>query len=60
MFAAGVLYWGQLYYIKVMKANGGKIVPEARLLPMMIGSFFFPAGLFIMGWTSSKDVHWIG
>ena len=27
---------------------------------MMIGSVFFTAGLFIMGWTANASVHWIG
>jgi hypothetical protein len=26
----------------------------------MIGSFFFAAGFFIMGWTASENTHWIG
>ncbi|KAF2798597.1 MFS general substrate transporter [Melanomma pulvis-pyrius CBS 109.77] len=60
LFGAGVNYWGQRYYRKCFIAAGNKVVPEARLMPMIIGSFFFPAGLFIMGWTSKKDTHWIG
>jgi hypothetical protein len=26
---------------------------------MMGGSFVFAAGLFMFGWTSSKEIHWI-
>jgi hypothetical protein len=26
---------------------------------MMIGSIFFAAGLFIFGWTSSKNIFWL-
>ena len=59
-FAAVVNLWGQSYYRKRMIANGGTTIPEARLIPMMIGSFFFAAGLFIMGWTSTGNIHWIG
>ncbi|KAI4745772.1 MFS general substrate transporter [Aureobasidium sp. EXF-12298] len=59
-FAAAVNLWGQSYYRKRMVANNGNPVPEARLLPMIIGSFFFAAGLFIMGWTSKASIHWIG
>ncbi|RDW88261.1 putative MFS multidrug transporter-2 [Coleophoma cylindrospora] len=39
--------------------RAGKAVPEARLPPMMIGSWFFTAGLFIFGWTSAKDIFWL-
>ncbi|CAM1507493.1 Fc.00g071340.m01.CDS01 [Cosmosporella sp. VM-42] len=59
-FAAGVNIWGHKLYVKRLTANGGKIVPEDRLFPMMVGSFFFAAGLFIMGWTADEKIHWIG
>ena len=35
-----------------------KVIPEAKLLSMMFGSFFFAAGLFIFGWTAAKE-GWI-
>ncbi|GAD96589.1 MSF drug transporter, putative [Paecilomyces variotii No. 5] len=50
----------QRFYVKRFKANRNRPVPEARLPPMMLGSIFFAAGMFIFGWTSSKKVHWIG
>ncbi|KAJ4298241.1 hypothetical protein N0V90_006140 [Kalmusia sp. IMI 367209] len=59
-FAAGIILWGQIFYRKQLIANKGNPVPEARLTPMMIGSVFFAAGLFIMGWTSKLNIHWIG
>jgi Major Facilitator Superfamily len=46
------------YYGRCMAKNGGKAVPEARLMPMMLGSIAFPIGLFIFGWTSSPHIHW--
>jgi len=46
------------FYIHRFKANGNKAVPEARLPPMMVGSFFFAGGLFIFGWTSSTRIFW--
>ncbi|MCJ1335665.1 hypothetical protein MMC09_000938 [Bachmanniomyces sp. S44760] len=49
----------QKFYIKRFEANDNKAVPEARLPPMMIGSVFFAAGLFIFGWTSDPKIHWI-
>jgi Arabinose efflux permease len=49
----------QKFYIKRFKANNNRAVPEARLPPMMMGSVFFAAGLFVFGWTSPKHIHWI-
>ncbi|KAI0204767.1 major facilitator superfamily transporter multidrug resistance [Astrocystis sublimbata] len=50
---------GQTYYSAKSRANGLKAVPEARLLPMMIGSYALTASLFIIGWTSQPTIHWI-
>lgn len=36
----------------------GKVVPEERLVPMMIASVSLPAGLFWFGWTSDPNIHW--
>ncbi|MCJ1355449.1 MAG: hypothetical protein MMC33_005441 [Icmadophila ericetorum] len=55
--AANVL--NQQFYNKRFHANGDKAVPEARLPPMMVGSVFFSAGLFIFAWTSDKTIPWI-
>jgi MFS family permease len=40
--------------------NGGKGKPEYRLPPLIWGSPFIPAGLFIYGWTAqySSSIHW--
>ncbi|ORX98827.1 major facilitator superfamily domain-containing protein [Clohesyomyces aquaticus] len=60
LLAPVALMWGQVYYRKRLITNGGQGVPEARLMPMMIGSIVFPIGLFIMGWTAQRNIHWIG
>ncbi len=39
----------QRFYVKKLRANNGKPVPEARLPPMMFGSICFAGGLFIFG-----------
>lgn len=46
---------------RVMEANGGVPIPEERLPPMMVGSFFFAAGLFWLCWAGAyaDKVHWI-
>lgn len=46
-------------YVKAIAKNGGKPVPEARLYPMMVGSFLLAAGLFILGWTGDMHVTWV-
>lgn len=33
--------------------------PESRLLPMMVGCWFMPAGLFWYGWSTQAGTHWI-
>ncbi|KZF25582.1 putative MFS multidrug transporter [Xylona heveae TC161] len=47
------------FYVRAFEANGNRAVPEARLPPMMFGSVFFSAGLFVFGWTGAKNIHWI-
>lgn len=37
----------------------GKPIPEARLYTSIPGSLLFTGGLFMYGWTSRPDVHWI-
>ena len=45
---AGVAVVGNTkYYVKRMRQNGYKPVPEARLPPMMYGGFAFTGGLFL-------------
>ncbi|KAF3385910.1 Efflux pump bik6 [Talaromyces pinophilus] len=50
----------QRFYAHRFRANNNQAVPEARLPPMMLGSIFFTAGLFIMGWTSDAGIFWFG
>ncbi|KAL4812788.1 major facilitator superfamily domain-containing protein [Aspergillus spinulosporus] len=40
-------------------AKYGRVIPEERLVPMMVASVLLPGGLFWFGWTSSPDVHWL-
>jgi MFS family permease len=37
----------------------GCFTPESRLLPMMVGCWFMPVGLFWYGWSAQADTHWI-
>ncbi|OGE51973.1 hypothetical protein PENARI_c011G00038 [Penicillium arizonense] len=37
----------------------GCFTPESRLLPMMVGCWFMPVGLFWYGWSAQAGTHWI-
>lgn len=37
----------------------GKPIPEGRLYTSIPGSILFTGGLFMYGWSSMPDVHWI-
>jgi MFS family permease len=41
------------------KKAAGRVAPELRLPPMMLGSVFFSAGLFVTGWTADPSHPWI-
>lgn len=47
-------------YRRILK-TAGRLVPEERLVPMMIGAVIFPCGLFWLAWSGQyhEDVHWI-
>ncbi|OJJ50733.1 hypothetical protein ASPZODRAFT_2105078 [Penicilliopsis zonata CBS 506.65] len=45
-------------YRRKMNQNGGS-VPEERLVPMMIGGFLLPAGMFWFAWTSDPHINWV-
>lgn len=57
IFAAAVNILNNRYYFRIFRANGNKAVPEARLPPMMAGGFAFTGGMFLYGWTSSKNIN---
>ncbi|KAJ5953368.1 Major facilitator superfamily domain general substrate transporter [Penicillium verhagenii] len=40
-------------------AKHDRVVPEERLIPMMIASVLLPIGLFWLGWTSNKNISWV-
>ncbi|WPK27089.1 hypothetical protein PUMCH_004462 [Australozyma saopauloensis] len=49
----------KIWYDHLMAKNNGVHVTEFRLLPLIIGAFLTPIGLFILAWTSYPHVHWI-
>lgn len=48
----------QPMYVRAMKKNNNKPVPEARLPPMVLGSVLFTGGIFWFGWTAAPRFHW--
>lgn len=46
-------------YRAAAAAYGGKAPPEARLLPAVVGSVLFPAGMFVFALTNRPEIHWI-
>lgn len=62
MLAGGVFTFAmEGNYLKALKANNYKPVPEARLPPLFFGSFAFPIGIFWLFWTGNwpHRVHWM-
>jgi len=55
-----IVFLYEPYYIRTLKANRGIPIPENRLPPAMLGSIFFPIGLFWFSWTGNyPNIHWI-
>lgn len=52
-----VLLHLRLRYAKIYSRDG-KVPPEERLIPMMIGGIILPVGMFWFGWTSNPSMHW--
>lgn len=48
------------YYDKLVARNGGVRKCEFRFIPLLVGVFIVPIGLFIIGWTSYSNLHWMG
>jgi len=56
--AMGVNLANQPRYSRIVAANKGRAVPEARLPPMLIGGVFFAGGIFWFGWTANPKYNW--
>lgn len=62
MLIAGVFsFFMENKYVRALRANNYKPVPEARLYTLFYGCFAFPIGLFWLFWTGNypKKVHWM-
>lgn len=62
----GILIGAGLYIYYLNKTFTKKILagemldPEFFIPIMLFGAVFMPIGIFIFGWTSAADLHWIG
>ncbi|KAJ5183947.1 MFS multidrug transporter [Penicillium capsulatum] len=45
-------------YRRILKRTG-RVNPEERLIPMIVGGFLLPIGMFWFAWTSSPSITWI-
>lgn len=53
-----IVYTTKTRFARKFRENG-HVVPEERLIPMMVGGVVFPAGLFWFAWTSSPHITWV-
>lgn len=54
-----ITYTSHTRFRRKMEENGGKPIPEERLIPMIIGAFLLPIGLFWFAWTSNPHISWV-
>lgn len=53
-----IAYTTKTRFARKMKKHG-RVIPEERLPPMILGAFILPAGLFWFAWTSDKNITWV-
>jgi DHA1 family multidrug resistance protein-like MFS transporter len=53
-----VSYLTMTRFARKMKKHG-RVVPEERLPPMILGAVMLPIGLFWFAWTSSPHITWV-
>ncbi|CAG8898642.1 unnamed protein product [Penicillium egyptiacum] len=46
-------------YAKKCSQTTGRLAPELRLPPSMVGGIALPIGLFWFAWTNSPNIHWM-
>lgn len=61
----GILIGAGFYIPHILKRfthriqNGDEVTPEVFLPMAIFGSLLMPIGIFMFGWTSAEDIHWI-
>lgn len=59
LIGAGIIVWTSKTRFARKMAKHGRVIPEERLIPMIVGGFIFPAGMFWFSWTSSPHITWV-
>ncbi|KAF7874098.1 hypothetical protein EAF04_002770 [Stromatinia cepivora] len=59
LIGAGTIAWITKTRFARKLQKHGKVIPEERLPPMILGSFILPVGLFWFAWTSSPHITWV-
>ncbi|EAW14021.1 MFS transporter [Aspergillus clavatus NRRL 1] len=48
-----------MHYARLCKQATGRLPPEIRLPPSIVGAIALPIGLFWFAWTNSPSIHWM-
>ena len=59
LIGGGIIVWTSKTRFARKMAKHGRVIPEERLIPMIVGGFIFPAGMFWFAWTSSPHITWV-
>ncbi|KAJ5889700.1 hypothetical protein N7504_010510 [Penicillium tannophilum] len=54
----GMVTWSMIIFARQVNSTPGKVVPERRLPPMIVGAVGLPIGLFWFAWTSNPSIPW--
>lgn len=53
-----IVFFTKTRFQRILEKTG-KVIPEERLIPMMIGGVLLPSGMFWFGWTSNPHITWV-
>ena len=53
-----IIIFSKTRFQRVMQEQG-HVVPEERLIPMIVGGVLLPAGMFWFAWTSNPHIIWV-
>lgn len=59
MMGTGVIAFSTRTNFTKSYLKHGKVVPEERLPPMVVGAVALPIGLFWFAWTSNPNITWV-
>ncbi|TGO30795.1 hypothetical protein BPAE_0003g00800 [Botrytis paeoniae] len=59
LLGAGTISWVTKTRFARKLEKHGRVIPEERLPPMILGSFILPIGLFWFAWTSNPNITWV-